>query len=408
MKWTVLVIGLVYAKYISNVITLTPEQPWKYVSKFASHIGKGTWDMKAKLIKSSNLDSEEFIEFQSTVYIDNKWEDALAQTSCTSKEQSSKRKTTLEVPLNGEWSDTVEGTLTQNSRTHFWYFSISSCDINQKYKLRIDMQFYNTDNSQFSAEDYGLQYVYPVIMVIFFIALSGNIFRLIKKFQKTDDLETNLLVLNIAIGCQLTGIFFQSIHFWVYSYNGKGVIVLEIFYQGLEVMSSVLVTILLIIIASGWTLKFRDFPDADIYIPISLFVVVLNLMVVGLGRITEDSYYKNSDYEGIPGFCLMFMRIALWLWFLYLIRDMQEKASPKLMQFLIRFTIMASLYFLALPAVVIFSWVFEAYVRNQVVVVLTNLIQILVFIFLTHLFSEKSTFYKISTMSDSVLPGKSQ
>ena len=69
---------------------------------------------------------------------------------------------------------------------------------------------------------------------------------------------------------------------------------------------------------------------------------------------------------------------------------------------------MASFYFLALPATVLISWIFEAYVRNIVVVITTNVIQVIVFIFLTHLFSERSTFYKISTMSESVLPGKLQ
>lgn len=408
MRCIILLIGIAFSKYVSTVITLTPEQPWKYVSKFASNIGKGAWEMKAKLMKPSDHESNNFIEFQSTVYIDNKWEDTLSQDSCKDKEAVSKRQKILRVPRNGEFSDTVDGTMTQNSRTHFWYFAISACDIKDRQKLRVEMKFLNSDGSEFSAEEHGLQYVYPVILLVFLIALSGNMFRLIKKFQKTDDLESNLLVLNIAIGCQFLGILFEVLHIWVYAYNGKGIAVFDVFYQALEVLSSVIVTILLIIIASGWTLKYKDFPDADVYIPISLFVVVLNLMIVGLGRITEDSYYKNSDYEGIPGFCLIFMRIALWLMFIYLIRDMQKKANQKLLSFLLRFSIMASLYFLALPIVVVFSWVFVDYVRNKVVVVLTSFIQILVFIFLTHLFSEKSTFYKISTMSESVLPGKLQ
>ena len=364
--------------------------------------------MKAKFVKPHDTASSEFMDFQSTIYIDNKWEDALSQNSCFDKEATSKRQKTLKVPLNGEFSEKVDGSLLQGTRTHFWYFAISGCEIKEKQKLRVEMQFLNSDNSEFSAEEHGLQYLYPIILTVFFAALSGNIFRLYKKFQKTEDLESNLLVLNIAIGCQFAGIFCEVLHFWVYAYNGKGIVVFDVFYQALEVLSSVLITILLIIIASGWTLKYKEFPDADVYIPISLFVVVLNLMIVGLGRITEDSYYKNSDYEGIPGFCLVFMRIALWVWFVYLIRDMQQKANQKLLNFLFRFSIMASLYFLSLPGVIIFSWVFEPYVRNKVVVILTNLIQILVFMFLTHLFSEKSTFYKISTMSDSVLPGRMQ
>ena len=311
MKWVFILIGITYAKYVSTVITLTQDSAWKYVSKFAAHIGTSTWEMKAKFVKSADIDSKSYREFISNVYIDNKWEEALEQDTCQGKETSTRRVQILRVPLNGEWSETIDGTLSQNSRTHFWYFSLSDCSIREREKLRVEMHFYNSDGSEFSAEEYDMEYIYPVIMMIFLVGLSGNIIRLIKKFNKTDNFESNLLVLNIAIGCQFLGLFCEVLHLWVYSYNGRGLVVLDVFYQGLEVLASVIITILLIIIASGWTLKYKDFPDADIYIPISLFVVIINLMIVGLGRITDDSYYKNSDYEGIPGYFLIIVRITM-------------------------------------------------------------------------------------------------
>ena len=403
-----LLVQLSSAKFVSTALSLTSDDGWKYVTKFAAKMGKANWEMKAKLIKPVESSSSEALDFQGTIYIDKKWKNALEAVGCEEKEIASKKQLALSVPLNGEWSNTIEGTMVSNVRTHFWYFAISNCDLSEKYKLRIEMRILNSDNSEFSAEESGLDYVYLFLLIVFFIALSGNLHRLIAKFKQTDDIETNLLLLNVSIACTFTGILFEVIHVWVYNYNGKGVVALDVFYQIFEVLSSILISILLIIIASGWTLKFKDFPDADIYVPISLFVVVLNLMIVGLGRITEDSYYKNSDYESLPGYCLVVMRVLLWFWFVYLVRDLQNGASLKLQNFLFRFSFMASAYFLALPAVVLFSWVFEPYVRNQVVTILVNLIQILVFVFLTHLFSEKSTFYKISTMSDSVLPGKYQ
>ena len=401
---------LVSSKYVSTVLIITPDDPWKYVSKFASTQGKGHWEMKAMLMNPTNTREDEFFNVTGTIYIDKKWEDALAQATCSQKVGISKNNITLEVPLNGDWSDSIMGTMVQRSRTHFWYFTISACEIKEKQRIKIEMKFLNADESEFSAEDLGLQYVYPIILVIYFFALSGNLLRLIRKFNQTDDLELNLLVLNISIGCQYTAILCEVIHVWAYAYNGYGVVFLDVFYQAFEVLSSIIITILLIVIASGWTLKYKDFPDAEIYLPISLFVIVLNLMIVGVGRLTEDFYYKNSDYEGIPGYVLVFIRIALWIWFVYLIKDMQEqqKRNAKLLDFLNKYFIMASLYFLALPAVVVFSWIFEPYVRNKAVVVLNNFIQILVFLFLTHLFSEKSTFYKVSTLSDSVLPRKNQ
>jgi hypothetical protein len=404
----VLLATLCSAKFVSTALSLSSEEGWKYVTKFAAKMGKSHWEMKAKLMKPIESSSTESMDFEGTIYIDKKWKNALEAQGCEEKELSSKKQSTLSVPLNGEWSNTIEGSLISNMRTHFWYFAISNCELSERYKLRIEMKIINSDGSEFSAEEAYLEYIYLVLLIVSLVGLSGNMHRLISKFKQTDDLENNLLILNISIACTFIGILFEVIHIWVYAYNGKGVVVLDVFYQVFEVLSSILISILLIIIASGWTLKFKEFPDADIYVPISLFVVVLNLMIVGLGRITEDTYYKNSDYESLPGYCLVVMRVILWAWFVYLVRDLQNGASLKLQNFLFRFNFMASAYFLALPGVVLFSWVFEPYVRNQVVIISVNLIQIVVFAFLTHLFSEKSTFYKISTMSDSVLPGKYQ
>ncbi|OMJ93405.1 hypothetical protein SteCoe_3648 [Stentor coeruleus] len=407
--WIVLLIlPLVQCKLVSTVLTLSTDEPWKYVSKFASYKGVSNWEMKVKFLKPADINSEEFARFKGSIYIDSKWQDALNQESCENKESVSKRHTILNVPLNGEWSETVEGTMSTKSRTHFWYFAISSCNQSERQKLRIEIQFTQPDGSQFSAEEQGLHYVFITVLIIFFFALFGNMKRLIQNFQKTDDLETNLLILNIAIGSQFIAIICEVLHIWVYAYNGKGLVVLDVFYQILECFSSIMITILLIIISTGWTLKYKDFPDADIYIPICLFVVVLNLMIVGLGRITEDSYYKNSDFEGVPGYFLVVIRILMWIWFVFTIKGLYEKANEKLVRFLNRFAFMASVYFLALPIVLFVSWIFEPYVRNIFVVISINVIQVLVFVFLTHLFSEKSTFYKMSTMSESVLPGKYQ
>mmetsp|Transcript_13731 Transcript_13731/g.13751 ORF Transcript_13731/g.13751 Transcript_13731/m.13751 type:complete len:118 (+) Transcript_13731:749-1102(+) len=116
-----------------------------------------------------------------------------------------------------------------------------------------------------------------------------------------------------------------------------------------------LITIELILMANGWTIKDKDFPNPDIYIPVSLLVVLVNLLIIGLGRITDDSYYKFSDYEGIPGYLLIIFRIGMLMWFLYLIRDLYANGSQKIKSFVIYFAILGSVYLLSLPIVVFVS-----------------------------------------------------
>jgi Ca2+/H+ antiporter len=76
-----------------------------------------------------------------------------------------------------------------------------------------------------------------------------------------------------------------------------------------------------------------------------------------------------------------------------------------LSSFVFQFAIMASIYFLVHPCLVFISWLFTPYLRLKVITIGSNAIMMLTFLALAHLFSEKSSYYKVSTMSDSVLPG---
>ena len=72
-----------------------------------------------------------------------------------------------------------------------------------------------------------------------------------------------------------------------------------------------------ILMANGWTIKTKELPDSDIFIPIGLLILMLHIVVVGLGRITDDSYYKYSDYEGWAGWIIIGFRLGMLVWFLH-------------------------------------------------------------------------------------------
>ena len=400
-----LLFQLSFSKQLSTVISLTQKEPWKYVTKFAMGIGKGTWEIRAQLVSPIEAESSEYLSFIASVYIDTNWPDVFTLDTCLEKEEISNSKHILLIPVNGKWSSAYSGTAIQKTRPRFWYFSLSNSQLTKTHRVRVEIWLKNADSSEFSTEDNGLQYIYPCILLIYFFILFKTLVSLLDKFEKTITIEPSSLILNLAIFSQFGGILFEVIHLWIYSYNGKGIMLLELLYQSLELVSSIIVTVLLILIANGWTLKYRSFPDADIYIPISMIIIAVNLVIVALGKLSDDSYNKYTDYEGVAAFFIIVFRILSWLWFIFLIKELEKNANLKLLNFLFKFSIISTGYFLALPAVVIFSWVFEPYVRKIVVVLLINIIQIMIFSFLTHMFGEKSDFYKISTMSESVLPG---
>ncbi|CAG9314587.1 unnamed protein product [Blepharisma stoltei] len=401
-----LLLNIVAAKLVSNTIYFSEEHPWKYLTKFAVDTGITHWQLKAKFAKPENKESADKVAAVFSIYIDDQLEEILSLQDCKMKAELGRRRQRIFIPRNGDWAE-ISGSFPQRKTPHIWYFSLSDCEgATYGEKLKVELHITDDSGSEFSLEDYGLIYLYPVVLLAFLLVLSKNLMRLIENFKATDDIQPAVLILNISIGCEFIGIISEIIHLWIYSNNGRGFFIFEFFYQALDTISALLITVLFIIMASGWTLKYKDFPEPDLAIPIIVTIIMLHLVIIGVGSITEDSYYHFSDYDGITGALLIFVRVALWAWFVYYIKSLYESVRGGMIAFVLNFSIIVSAYFLSLPILVVISWIFKTYLRNKIVTIGGCVIQIAVSSFLTHLFSKKSHYYKISTLSDSVLPGK--
>mmetsp|Transcript_27440 Transcript_27440/g.27076 ORF Transcript_27440/g.27076 Transcript_27440/m.27076 type:complete len:143 (+) Transcript_27440:526-954(+) len=142
---------------------------------------------------------------------------------------------------------------------------------------------------------------------------------MINRFQKTEKLDKISVILNLSIFCEFSGMVCKIAHLWIYSLNGKGIFIVNVLSQALEMVSSLIVTIMFIVIAKGWILKHKELPRAEVIIPIALVVLVANIVIILYGTVTDDSHNKFSEYEGTAGIMLILLRVALWCWFLYLI-----------------------------------------------------------------------------------------
>jgi hypothetical protein len=398
----------VLAKQVTTNVSLFTDVEWRYLTKFAMDIGKGEWKIRARITKAVEALADEEVRLKATIYMDDNWPDVLNQDTCSSKVSEAKTAQDLDVPLNGDWSKEITGSLRQKSQPHVWYFAISDCDSNvmAKSRFKVEVSVTNTDGSEFSLEEKGLEYLYTCLLVFFAALLYSTCRRTLLRYRLTEEIDGPQLGLCIAVSAACVSLLLESLHLWVYSYNGRGVVVIDFLAQALEVVSHLTLTLIFILMSSGWTLKYRDFPESDIYFPIGLLVVMAHVLVVGIGRLTDDSYYKFSDYEGIAGVLLVVIRIGMWLWFLFFINDLLSSVTGRLALFTKYFGVSASAYFLAFPCLVVASWGFAPYSRHKVITVGTWVIEVITIGALTHLFSEKSSYYKLSTMSSSVLPGK--
>jgi hypothetical protein len=91
-------------------------------------------------------------------------------------------------------------------------------------------------------------------------------------------------------------------HCWWYASDGQGVLAFDVFAKIFVCVSEVILCILLLMLASGWTTIYEeiDFDDSlDIYLPIGAVVVVLHIMLAALDYVDVDESHKYHDYAGL-------------------------------------------------------------------------------------------------------------
>ena len=84
---------------------------------------------------------------------------------------------------------------------------------------------------------------------------------------------------------------------------------------------------MLISLASGWKLRFQevDMDDSvEIYLPITLLVLVVQVLLAALTFVDVDASHKYHDYAGVQGWCLVVLKTILFVYFAYCIWDSQH------------------------------------------------------------------------------------
>ena len=74
-------------------------------------------------------------------------------------------------------------------------------------------------------------------------------------------------------------------HWWYYSNDGEGVVVLDVFSLTFDMMSECTMTLLVLMLANGWMTNFVrfDFDDGlEVYAPLYMVVIMVHVMLGAL------------------------------------------------------------------------------------------------------------------------------
>lgn len=404
-------VSQVQTKFASGFVSIggnKEEHRWKYLSKFGYRIGTGKYEVRIRTIRPY---IDEPKKMRLGVYCDEEWEQVEERNICD-RLMLARTNHTITIQSGGDWSNWMSGKLVQWTRPHVWYFAADDCkdQFNLLTRFRFEFRASQFDGSELSVEmsHMGLILFLEVVLSCVFIR---KYFHLCKRFyQSAQSLHPVIWTLSFGIGLQFLSLVCSLLHIYSYSSNGTGIRAMDIIAEILSAVSHVLLTSLLILLGLGYTLLQSNLGQLDIVIPIVFIICIVHVLLVGFGKIKDDASYKFHENEGVVGWIILTVRLALYIWFLWAVNSSsrEAKTSEKMQSFFRNFKSASTTYFLSYPVIFMICCVCAPYVRHYVFSIGTFCMQAMSIFWLTNLFLSRGDYFEVSTLNSSFLPGGSR
>jgi Rhodopsin-like GPCR transmembrane domain len=339
-----------------------------------------------------------------------------------------------------------EQKLADNPRNHYWYFVVTDCSLEQYFQdnripdLHFDFTVQNyrqrghssyRSRNHLSADHIPLPIGHALTFLgsgfITMILVFKILWRLgIQDQHKHNSVHAAVLWVTLAAVLDSTSSFLELIHIQIYTVNGVGSYLFDALSAHCEAICDAALTILLLSIASGWTL-----PSSVVTVvntnaspvqkllhglshPISsgikstsgaamAAIVGWYVLLAQLGRMSNDDFDSYHDLDHFPGSVLMWTRMLAGMLFLGAVRISSAKFPPALQKFYTYFTAAGLFWFLSLPALTWICNVFVPYYKKRpTVFIASTVLQSGSLVLLSWLVTTHSTAYhQYSRMSNS-------
>nr|XP_047130393.1 transmembrane protein 145-like isoform X2 [Hydra vulgaris] len=233
------------------------------------------------------------------------------------------------------------------SRARWWYIVVAKCQSKQGLSLKYSLEMTNGNSfwtKQFSADEANI-----LQTEILFLILS-------------------ILVFLLTIFFALVSVIFNVCYYTGYGLSGKPQEGLQNFARGMHCIGDLIFVVLCILLGKGFTVtrgKISSLGQVKLSVFTTLYAITYIVLFIYQTK-SFDPGYVLYLYESPAGVGVCILRIIAWVWFCYGIY-FSLKNYPHKRLFYFPFWLFYTLWFLSGPLVVLLaSYVFESYMRAQV------------------------------------------
>jgi len=440
--------SVVHAKIVEGEMKLSSQETERYMAKFSfspyqlSHID-GVF-----AAHNANYFDNHPHELNLCLYNEEAWQKfqvAMKKGSlCIERQQLASWKTGIHPTLLDrqakqqkagsaarDYEFKFKSTLTPpTSRAHYWFAVLMDCYLEEYDAHPPEMHFqitFTNGNSHLPADESGM----TTINLLAFVGMAayGAFYfgRQVARMFQIGQVHLITLVFASAYFLQTVAVLCELLHLRQYGRDGKGlrwrhtVFALDFLSGLLQSVSELLISVLLIALAFGWTLGLESQEPLEglagkifggLHSPGKLLrsflapstlllasIAASQLLLLALARRYEEDFNNFHDFEHPPGLALLGIRLALCALFLWALRRSRRvERQVEVLGFLQQLTVFGSIWFVGLPLLVALALVLPPYRRHQAVAGGSIFVQATTLAMLSALFREGSHYYKMSSL----------
>ena len=103
-------------------------------------------------------------------------------------------------------------------------------------------------------------------------------------------------------------------------------------------------------------------------------MIVIHLTLAAFTYIDFDAYHKYHDYAGVQGWVLIFLKLIVFFYYVYLVRQVRLSIPKRSEEFHRKFIVLGAVYLLTVPCTIFGSYFFPPYSRQYMFTITTNIV----------------------------------
>ena len=192
---------------------------------------------------------------------------------------------------------------------------------NFEWRIKGVVEIEDRNSHLMPAERYVLYF--KIFGLLFLVGLFGYNFKVFSKNITAEYTETNyaFLIVVAAVALKLISIIMDIVETYIYSGDGTELPGLNLMSKSTDLVSGYLGQLLTIYLAAGWTIVFSNIDDMELFLPITIAIGILKVIILGLGRLIKIEHYHYHVFDGYVGAIISAVQSGLFIYFIFLIRQ---------------------------------------------------------------------------------------